>query len=250
MTAPAPDAFFSGPQRDLARAIAAGDPKAVARLAPDTDLDKPGKEDMTLLMLAMAWADDDPTPERHAVITELVRAGADPGHRVPDLGSALDLALMSTTPDSLQAMLDGGLSPDAMAAGGDVPALHRAANEDSVDQMRLLLDRGADINARDAVGTPAITDALRGMQLDQVDELLDRGADPRATNLLGESFPYVLATLLARYPKGSPAFQKMTEIKDRIVADGVEWPPAPPPVERDRMRERGEEPIVHAGATR
>jgi ankyrin repeat protein len=250
MNAPQPDQFFSGPQREVARAVAAGDPAAVAALAPRTDLDAPGAHDMTLLVLAMAWEREDPTPKRLEVITELVRAGATPGQVVPDLGSALDLALMADGPGPLRAMLDGGLSPDAMAAGGDTPALHRAANEDSVDQMRLLLDRGADVDARDALGTPAITDALRAMQLDQVDELLDRGADPRAVNRLGQSFPNVLEALMVRQPPGSPALQKMTAIRDRIVAQGVAWPPAPPEVERDRLRARGEEPIVPAGSTR
>lgn len=258
MSPPRPERFFKGPQRALAQAIAAGDPEAARALAPETDLDTPGADDMTLLMFAMAWAldgpepwpKDAPAPPCLAILRDLVRAGADPGHEVPLLGSALDLALDAKTPGPLRAMLDGGLPPDAMAAGGYVPALHRAANEESVEQMRLLLDRGADPNARDSLGTPALTSALRAMQLDQVSELLDRGADPRAVNQLGQSFAGVLQGMMSRQVPGTPPLRKMTEIRDRIVAEGVEWPPAPPEVERDRMRERGVEPIVPAGAAR
>src|SRR5262249_21799131 len=152
---------------------------------------------MTPLMFAMMWAQaDKDAPERLAVMTALVRAGADVRHEVPMLGTALDLATGAPDPGPLRAMLDGGVSPNPKPGSGQTPPLFRAANETSVENMRLLLDRGADVNARDALGTPTITHALRTMQLDQVEELLDRGADPRAVNLLGESFPYVLSTLM------------------------------------------------------
>lgn len=249
MDTPAPDRFFTGSQLELARAIDAGNQTSVRALAPATDLNAPGKDDMTLLMFAMMRASDQ-DPARLGIVTDLVRAGADVKHQVPELGTALDMALAAPRPGLLGALLDAGVSPDAMAGKGYTPSLHRAATEDTTENMRLLLDRGADINARDAVGTPAITYALRAMQLDQVEELLDRGADPRATNRLGQSFPNVLEQLMARQLPGSPAIRKMTEIRDKIVKNGVAWPPASPEAERERMRERGEEPIVPAGQSR
>lgn len=249
MDTPAPDRFFTGPQLELARAIDAGNATSVRALAPKTDLNTPGKDDMTLLMFAMMRASEQ-DPERLRIVTDLVRAGADVHQQVPELGTGLDMALRSKQPGLLGAMLDAGVSPDAMAGKGYTPALHRAATEDTTENMRLLLDRGADINARDAVGTPAITYALRAMQLDQVEELLDRGADPRAVNRLGQSFANVLEQVMARQVPGSAALQKMTEIRDKIVKKGVAWPPASPEAERERMRERGEEPIVPVGQER
>src|SRR4051812_46100978 len=105
----APEAFFAGPQRDLARAIAAPDLAAVRALAPQTDLDAPGAEDMTLPVFAALRAlDGAGEPARFAVVTELVRAGADVRREVPDFPSALGVALLATSPALLQAMLDGG----------------------------------------------------------------------------------------------------------------------------------------------
>ncbi|MGK4007949.1 hypothetical protein WMF31_35360 [Sorangium sp. So ce1036] len=249
MRRPDPDRFFLGPQRELARAIAAADLAAVRALAPATDLGAPGAEDMTLLVFAMQWASGR-EPERLRIVTELVRAGADVHRVVPGLTSALELSLLSSSPDFLRAMLDGGVPPDARVGRGGTPALFRAAAEPTAANMHLLLDRGADVNARDALGTPAITHALRALQLDQVEQLLDRGADPRAVNRLGQSFAGVLAELMARQLPGSPALQKMSALRDRVARAGVEWPPAPPEVERERMRQRGEEPIVPVGHAR
>ncbi|WP_438011719.1 ankyrin repeat domain-containing protein [Sorangium sp. So ce321] len=246
---PDPDRFFLGPQRELARAIAAADLAAVRALAPATDLDTPGAEDMTLLVFAMHRASG-LEPERLQIVAELVRAGADVHHVVPGLSSALDLALLAQSPELLRAMLDGGVSPDARVGRGHTPALFRAAAEPTAANMRLLLDRGADVNARDSLGTPAITYALRALQLDQVEQLLDRGADPGAVNRLGQSFAHVLSELMARQLPGSPALLKMAALRDRIVRAGVAWPPAPPEVERERMRQRGEEPVVPVGHAR
>lgn len=250
MTHPKPERFFHGAQLDLARAVARTDLPAMQALAPQAHVSVPGDEGMTLLLFAMLSASS-LAPAPLAVVTALVRAGADVLAVVPGLGSALDLVLRATSgPEMLRALLDGGVSPDARVGGGEIPALFRAAAADTVANMRLLLDRGADVNARDALGTPALTYALRAMQLDQVSELLDRGADPHVTNRLGQSFGNVLQGLMARQIPDSPALREMTRIRDRIARAGVAWPPAPPSVERERMRERGEKPIVPFGETR
>lgn len=44
-----PQDYFSGQQLELAKAIEEGDVDAVKTLAPESDLNKPGKQDMTLL---------------------------------------------------------------------------------------------------------------------------------------------------------------------------------------------------------
>src|SRR5262249_46390299 len=153
-------------------------------------LNEPGAEGMTLVVFAALWAWDE-APARLQIMTDLVRAGADVHHVVPDLASALGLALMAPGPGLLRAMLDGGVSPD-VKIGGDLPALARVSAEPTEASMKLLLEYGADVNARDSLGTPVITHALHRMQLDQVEILLDHGADPRAVNRLGQSFPNVL----------------------------------------------------------
>ena len=74
-----PDNYFSGQQLTLARAIENGEVDEVIKLASGTDLNKPGKEDMTLLFWAvMNSINNQKTPERLNVITMLIKAGADP----------------------------------------------------------------------------------------------------------------------------------------------------------------------------
>ena len=49
MEKPRPEAYFTGTQLDLARAIAVADLGQVQALVPTTDLNTPGAQDMTLL---------------------------------------------------------------------------------------------------------------------------------------------------------------------------------------------------------
>lgn len=60
-------------------------------------------------------------------------------------------------------------------------ALHVATTSKSVDACRVLLDRGADANARAFNGSTPLHWAASGFADGVVDELLARGANPRAT---------------------------------------------------------------------
>lgn len=61
-----PDNYFSGQQLTVARAIEAGEMNEVIKLASQTDLNKPGKEDMTLLFWAVMNAINDKKNTRTA----------------------------------------------------------------------------------------------------------------------------------------------------------------------------------------
>jgi hypothetical protein len=204
---------------------------------------------MTLLFYALSWALWREDRSRLAVLSALVRAGADATQVIPELGSVLDVVLRVDGTVLLATLLDAGVAPDAKLSG-TTPILFRAANEQAVAHMRLLLDRGADPNARDSLGNTAIIDALRSLQLDQVEELLGRGADPRVVNRLGDSFANVLERLMSRQAERSKALVKMQELRGRIERLGLAWPPPSPLAERDAMRARGEEPIVPVGHER
>jgi len=69
----------------------------------------------------------------------------------------------------------------------DVPPLIRAVQLDQPEIAAALLDNGADVNARDDVGTPALMLAARRGQVTLVKLLLDRGADVRATDQYGNT---------------------------------------------------------------
>ena len=55
---------------------------------------------------------------------------------------------------------------------------------------------------------------------------------------------------MAKEAPNSPALLKMMALRDRIQRNGVAWPPLSAEVERERMRERGDTPIVPVGHTR
>ena len=109
-----PQDYFSGQQLELAKAIEEGDVDAVKTLAPDSDLNKPGKQDMTLLFWAIGNAINDKKTSPHLkVITLLVKAGADPLQPRPQgKSSPAEFALKGDSADWINAMLDGGLSPN------------------------------------------------------------------------------------------------------------------------------------------
>jgi ankyrin repeat protein len=64
----------------------------------------------------------------------------------------------------------------------DIPPLVRAIQLNQPEIAAALIDNGADINARDAAGTPALMLAAAQGQATLVKLLLQRGADVRATD--------------------------------------------------------------------
>ncbi len=249
MTAPAPEAHFLGDPLALARAIRDGDLATVQARAPHTDLNTPGAQGITLLAYALMAASDR-DPQRLAIVSALVRAGADVHQPVADMGSLWGAVLLMPDPAFAAAFLDGGVTVDARV-GGYTPPLSYCAMERSAAVMRMLLARGADLDGRDTLGTPAITHALRAMELDVVEELLARGADGHAVNLRGESFLWVLQQIHGRQREGSRARMKLEAIRDALLATGrFAWPPADPATEREALRDAGVEPIVPIGHTR
>jgi ankyrin repeat protein len=83
--------------------------------------------------------------------------------------------------DRLAVLLAGGADADAVTADG-FTALHFAAFFGKPEAARLLLDRGADVDARGRgwmTGTP-LHSAASGRHVDVVEILLAAGADPNA----------------------------------------------------------------------
>jgi uncharacterized protein len=248
-----PSEFFNGSQLMLAQAIRARDVLAVKRLSRQTDLNTPARQDMTLLFFAFNDALDGRDARSFEIMTELVKAGADAvNHEVPpNLGSVWGVSLNRPEAVFAKALLDGGVSPNASGQGkGTRPGLFEASNEQTFEVMKLLIDRGADVNLRSSLGTTVLDHTLSGMQLDQTEYLLTKGANPNTLNRLGVSFAWALK-LASEKPGLNPAtIKKLSEIKDSALSKGMKWPPDAPEIERDRMRARGETPVVPSGKTK
>jgi ankyrin repeat protein len=93
-------------------------------------------------------------------------------------------------------LLDGGLSANAATKSGGTTALMMAAPD--VDKMRLLLDRGADVNARARSRYSALMVAAQYQEGDAaINLLLDRGAQvapPADSAPVFSANPFVLAS--------------------------------------------------------
>jgi ankyrin repeat protein len=100
------------------------------------------------------------------------------------------------TADEVKRLLDGGFSPNAATRSGGTTALMMAAP--NVDKMRLLLDRGADVNARASSRFSALMVAAQYQEGDAaINLLLDRGAQvtaPAAGAPVFNANPFFLAS--------------------------------------------------------
>lgn len=70
---------------------------------------------------------------------------------------------------------------------GEVPALVLAAHAGREEEVRALLDSGADVDAADGDGITPLMAAAMGGSLSLVKTLLAAGADTRACNIWGMS---------------------------------------------------------------
>jgi len=110
----------------------------------------------------------------------LLKRGADPN--VADDSGAT--ALMWSVPDrsKIQSLLDHGAAVDARSETGRTALLVAASYPGTVDLLRLLLARGADLRAQDRAGTTALALAVRSADVDVVRFLVERGLNPDALN--------------------------------------------------------------------
>jgi len=244
--------FFSGRQLEIARAINANDMALVRKLAPGTDLSAPGQKGMTLMWFAMQ-----PGRPNFEAVKTLVALGVDPDTQIAKgIGSALDATMLPRKDPNdrtgirfLEAMLDGGLSPNYKTKY-QTPLLQRAAGPGgTMAAVQLLVERGADINASNNIGRTALTDAITSLAPDIALYLVNRGADINTYTTGGVTVGWTVAGPLERLAPG-PMRTQYEQLRDLMIKKGMKWPPDPPEVVRDRMRAQGLTPAVPPGHKR
>jgi hypothetical protein len=213
--------FFEGSQLALARAIIAVNVGDVDALARKVEINLPGRDDMTLLVFALAALRPASAGEL-AVVETLVRAGADPLQEVPNVGAPVDYAFTEQEATWMAAMLRGGLS--ANARRDDQPVLLDAVHAGR-EMARVTLDAGADIHATNGVGHDALMQALYNVDLDTADFLLSRGADPTRPDHQGNTAAHVLADVIDDVRSGTPSMRRLEALRDRMIGLGAAWPP-------------------------
>ncbi|MCF8581191.1 ankyrin repeat domain-containing protein [Enterobacter ludwigii] len=224
-----PQDYFSGQQLVLAQAIESGKIDEVKKRLTGTDLNKPGQRDMTLLFWAlMNTLYDKKTQPRLQIVTELIRAGADPLQPRPNgKSSPAEFVLMADSGEWIKAMLDGGLSPNAKDKIFDEPIIFQTIEAKNTETLQAMLDQGSNINVIDSVGETLLIDALDYGAYDHVLLLLQRGANPEIKAESGWSMGNQLQLELDRVKEGSELYKKLNEIKEALIQHGGKWPPTP-----------------------
>lgn len=236
------DEFFDGRQLELARAIDRNDMSALRTLATGVDLAAAGRKEMTLLWYAMIGSG---RPSLEAIKT-LVSLGVDPDTQVAKgLGSALYAALRAKETHVLRAMLDGGMALNYRDKDR-TPLIQRAVVDGDFDDVKLLVERGAELNLQDSIGGTAFYEALTTMQPEIAIYLLKRGAYFDTTTVNGVTPTWSVSRSLDRLQAG-PVRSKFEELRVLMIAKGAKWPPDPPEVVRDQMRRKGMKVVVPAG---
>lgn len=101
---------------------------------------------------------------------------------------AVGLAVFFRHPDLARALIERGADVNAAARNAlRVTPLHAAAAMRDSATMQLLLDHGADVNARQQLGYRALHTAAQHGDEAMVEQLLAAGADPRFSGEDGKS---------------------------------------------------------------
>jgi ankyrin repeat protein len=140
----------------LAASVRAQSPAAAADVPP--------------VMLATLFGDA-------AKVGELLKGGADPNQA--DSAGATALMWAVSDIEKTRNLLERGANINARSTNlGRTPFLIAAGYPGSVDVLTLLLERGADLRAKDTAGFSALASAMVSGDLDAVRFLVARGLDP------------------------------------------------------------------------
>jgi ankyrin repeat protein len=155
-------------------------------------------------VMALSYALEPARPVAPPTLPGTEPDGVEPWVETLLFGTAADVARL----------LDGGLSPNAATRSGGTTALMLAAPD--VAKMRLLLDRGADVNARAASRFSALMVAAQYQEGDAaISLLLDRGAQVSAPSSGAPVFnanPFFLAS----YAGNARSLERLLEAGGRL----------------------------------
>lgn len=178
---PSPSEIFSEPlSLELGRAVVVGDIAGIhGALAKGAPINSKGKHGLTALHLSLLSF-------QISSFEALLESGADPNLAAANGDSVMSLAPLMPEPSWLAS---------AIADGGDLERrdlqertpLMLAARHERLENARLLVSRGADLNAADKHGETALFHTFQAFRpnLEIARNLLANGADPNRVNAAG-----------------------------------------------------------------
>ncbi|HEJ8030662.1 TPA: ankyrin repeat domain-containing protein [Serratia marcescens] len=216
-----PQDYFDGQQLDIAKAIYDGDRSQLDKLLSSVNkeiLNRPAKEKMTLLFWAINNAIyDKTTPERLKIITDLVKAGADPLQPQPNTpGSPAEFVMKADKGIWIQAMLEGGLSPNARDKVHNQPIIFESFEAKNTETLKVLIDYKADVNIKGAMNRTPLINALYNSCPEHIEVLLAHGANPLAKDDFNDSFLSLISAEIAQGDKSNAYIKKLIKIKEKI----------------------------------
>lgn len=229
-----PEKFFSGQALEVAQAIEADAVERLPDLARGVDLNEPGRKGMTLLWFAIQEKNFD-------AIRALVELGARPDEQiVQGIGSAVDYAMYSEDLRFLTAMLDGGLPVD-LRRNQSKTLLHRAAGAEgaTLAHSQLLVERGADVNARTKIHRTPLMEAITTNQPDRAVFLVEQGADVNAFMTNGVSVMWALQSAIETQQPRSQLRREFERLRELMIEKGAKYPPDPPAKVREWAKSQG-----------
>ncbi|HGH4748086.1 TPA: ankyrin repeat domain-containing protein [Serratia marcescens] len=216
-----PQDYFEGTQLDIATIIYEGDRQKLDKVLPTVSketLNRPAKADMTLLFWAINNAIfDKNTPERLKIITDLVKAGADPLQPRPEgRSSPAEYVMKADKGVWIQAMLEGGLSPNARDEINNQPIIFKSFQVVNTETLSTLIAYKADVNIKGAMNRTPLINALYNSCPEHIEVLLAHGANPLAKDDFNDSFLSLISAEIAKGDKSNSYIKKLIKIKEKI----------------------------------
>ncbi|MGA3686792.1 ankyrin repeat domain-containing protein [Serratia bockelmannii] len=216
-----PQDYFEGTQLDIANIIYEGDRQKLDKVLPTVSketLNRPAKVEMTLLFWAINNAIfDKNTPERLKIITDLVKAGADPLQPRPEgRSSPAEYVMKADKGVWIQAMLEGGLSPNARDEINNQPIIFKSFQAVNTETLSALIDYKVDVNIKGAMNRTPLINALYNSCPEHIEVLLAHGANPLAKDDFNDSFLSLISAEIAKGDKNNSYIKKLIKIKEKI----------------------------------
>jgi uncharacterized protein len=204
------EVFLAPQSLALVEASCRGNLEKMDALSGQADVNASGYRDMTPLFWTMAC-------KNYAGVEKLLKMGADPNYKMEGDVSATWAAAGSDDPHFLPLMLDHGGNPNIRS--GYRNALMIAIQQGHMNNVTLLLQRGADVNDHDESGNTAAIAAAYRPDFDLVQTLLDRGYSYDLQRL---------AVAVNRQGALDGQSARKQKVLDSLRERGVKFPLSPP----------------------